>query len=449
MPGSRNKIFVIVLIAGILLQWSSFQTDYFTKNKIYDRLDTLYVKSPKRGSDKMYSEFGSEVIALGPEAIPYLLDLVDHRETLFETAYRTLYENTPHKLKSRFPKPTSTYDRNLNQELALALIHRLKTQATPAIPVLCRLLLDRTCMQHYQVMMALGSMGSEASEALPALKGFMRNPSETGYKAYAAVTIYRINGDIQPVYQAFDEAFAGGDTTYLLHAAISLGESAGNSEEIVPRLLPLITHSDQRIRHVAARILRSRTDFATEITPEMITVVSIPYLNDPSMIGALVELGLHSDANTVDVVNALVKALGHGNSRAETITRAAEELGQFGEKAKTALTALLDAAEQSNWRTERAAALSVFKIDIETALKNKRLLVPKLIGILEGNGHHLEDKTRAMENLMIFDFIPAEALSALRNLNSAEDPGLRQLSIKAIQHFERKEDIGEAEYTEE
>jgi HEAT repeat protein len=308
------------------------------------------------------------VMALGrigsDEAIPYLLPLLEYQnlsredEPLYWCAKKAL---------TQIGQPVVPYmltwlkdwNSSSHREAAAEVLGQIGL--VDAIPHLVPLLGERDDKVRRAGADALGDIGS--AEAIPHLSSLLRDEvTSVRNAAIAAMGHTRSASIIQYLLPILKSPLLSEDDFYgdgASWAAWALGELG--SAEVIPHLLPLLSHEDWRVRLAVIRALGHTK--AGEIIPHLLPILKSPLQQDKELEDAAIEA--LEQCVSPEAVPYLLRLLEDENPTRLCKT-AARALGQIG--STKAIPYLLRLLNSADWERRASAAEALGRIgSIETA----------------------------------------------------------------------------------
>ncbi len=225
---------------------------------------------------------------------------------------------------------------------------------------------------------ALGDIGGEAKEAIPALIAALKD-QDVGVSLSAAGALKRIGEEAREAVPALIAALKGRDVDVRSYAATVLGSIGGKAKEAVPVLIAALKDQDVVVRSSAARALGNIGGEAKEAIPALIAALKDQDVDvRRSAADALGNIG----GEAKEAVPALIAAL--KDQDVVVRQRAANALGDIGGQAKEAIPALIAALKDWDADVGHYAANALSKIG-----KEVKEAVPALIAALKDQDVHV------------------------------------------------------------
>ena len=205
--------------------------------------------------------------AIGTNAVPYLLELLRHREPRLRRELREFSQRTKTFLRMHadYELPwVAVVERDLQLSAAFAA---LGPSARPALPALTNLLLrpETTSVS----ASALARFGSDAFGPLTrALES-----SHAEVRAAAAGALGSLPGDLAAIIPALQKAFADSDKSVRINAVISFGQIAETKPEaVLDDLIRGLRDSSPSVKIFAADFLARLGKRARPAVPELVNM---------------------------------------------------------------------------------------------------------------------------------------------------------------------------------
>ena len=205
--------------------------------------------------------------AIGTNAVPYLLELLRHREPRLRRELREFSQRTKTFLRMRadYELPwVAVVERDLQLSAAFAA---LGPSARPALPALTNLLLrpETTSVS----ASALARIGSDAFGPLTrALES-----SHAEVRAAAAAALGSLPGDLAAIIPALQKALADSDKFVRINAVISFGQIAETKPEaVLDDLIRGLRDSSPSVKIFAADFLARLGKGARPAVPELVNM---------------------------------------------------------------------------------------------------------------------------------------------------------------------------------
>lgn len=234
---------------------------------------------------------------------------------------RWLFARAPSKVKD-----ATAAEPDYSLELVLDTLRRGLTDASAAVRI--------------QAAQALGSIGTRAASALPALIQLLQDSDET-VRCKSAEALGKIGNHDERVSNALMGLLTEPNPALQIAAAQALGTFKQNSSKAVTLLIPLLRHQEPALRQTAAESIRD-----------------IGMLDDEAL--QLLEAGLRDEDSSARV-------------------SLAEAIGIIGTAAQELTPSLIDALQDENDRVRALAAQALGKIGANAA----DLVVPALVRSLQ------------------------------------------------------------------
>jgi hypothetical protein len=205
--------------------------------------------------------------AIGTNAVPYLVKLLQHREPRLLRELRGFSERTKTFLRmdSELELPwVAVVERDMQLSAAFAA---LGPSARPAFPMLTNLLLrPETATVSASALARLGP------EAFGALSRALENP-QAQVRAAAAGVLGSMSGDLSKIIPALRIALTDSDKSVRINAVVSLGQIAEiDPEAVLDDLIRGLRDSSPTVKIFAAELLARLGDGARPAVPELVNM---------------------------------------------------------------------------------------------------------------------------------------------------------------------------------
>ena len=216
-------------------------------------------------SEEQQRRAESALKAIGPDAVPYLLKLLQHREPPLREELREVSWKT-----KRFLGIESVYElpwvESVERQMHLiAAFSALGSSAKPAIPALTNLL--RQPHTAYVSACALARIGPQG---LPPLVGALDDPHPE-VRAAAAGVLGSVESDAEKILPALRQSLRDADTHVRIGSVVSLA-ALGRSkpQAVLPELIAAVGDSNVAVRIYAADALGRLGSDARPAIPELL-----------------------------------------------------------------------------------------------------------------------------------------------------------------------------------
>jgi len=212
-------------------------------------------KSLSKWVDLLYTTNHTQAMnsigAIGPKAIPFLLEKARHEDPAVQRLYRAIWPKLPLRQRLPTPKPVdpnfpgkignalmavgqqelprliaALEDRDARvRHVAVLGIQYMGAKPDAAVPVLCKLLSDRDDWVRGSALAALGSMGSKAKPAVSAFIATLRfgtNEHIVGIRGTAAWALGEVGPDARMAVPWLRQSLSDTNAPMRLSAAIAL-----------------------------------------------------------------------------------------------------------------------------------------------------------------------------------------------------------------------------------
>ncbi|MBI3416129.1 MAG: HEAT repeat domain-containing protein [Verrucomicrobia bacterium] len=170
---------------------------------------------------------------LGADATPFLLPYVDKRDSLLNSLHCGLWTKLPSNIRTNIPEPILAWRIRLH---ALAAFQKFRSISRPAIPELIQRLNSKDYVVRYKCIDALGVLGPEAKEAVPALRALLK--ASLAERVYAAIALWEIEHDAAEVLPIFEEALkCRAYGSFAIFVARFLPQIGSAAEPMIPLLV--------------------------------------------------------------------------------------------------------------------------------------------------------------------------------------------------------------------
>lgn len=239
----------------------------------------------------------------------------------------------------------------------LVALQRMKAKAL--VPSLIAMLEDPKQNRNW-IMETLGSMGTDAQEAVPHLLTFLEDEKDE-LRVRAAATLAQIEDNIDRVLPVLLQTLDSTDTLASLPLAVSLDRTGAKLKPALPELLHRLRNKKHPQRSTIVLMLAEIGPDAEEAIPDLLPLLK-PQGNREEMhsYSAAYALGAINKRSEV-VVPALCELL----SAKATWTRMAaiEALGKFGPRAMPAIPSLTPFLDDDDLQVSEKARVALGKID--------------------------------------------------------------------------------------
>lgn len=218
-------------------------------------------------SEEQQRRAESALKAIGPEAVPYLLKLLQHREPPLREELREVSWKTK-KFLGIEPVYELPWVESVERQMHLiAAFSALGSSAKPAIPALANLL--RQPNTAYVSACALARIGAQG---LPPLVGALDDPHPE-VRAAAAGVLGSVESDPETILPALRKSLRDADTHVRIGSVVSLGGLGRlKPQAVLPELIAAVGDSNVAVRIYAADALGRLGSDARPAIPELLKV---------------------------------------------------------------------------------------------------------------------------------------------------------------------------------
>ena len=210
------------------------------------------VRKPSTTFSSRNPEFRT-LIAIGSNAVPYLIEAIQHEPGLFGTkAYRSVYYSLPDAVSKRLPAPL---DRNTVRLRAYVALASLGPASNAAVPFLVEQF-HPTNRELVSIGYALGAIGPLAGEAVPVLTNAFHSTNRI-FRQTAARTLAKIAPDYPPLLPEMLMELKSEDVQRRRSACLVLGELGVSAKSGIAALRGATEDKDAEVRTNARWALRA------------------------------------------------------------------------------------------------------------------------------------------------------------------------------------------------
>jgi HEAT repeat protein len=308
-------------------------------------------------------------------------------------------------------------DENVRYWAAEAL-GEIGPEAKDAIPALIKALSDNDESVRIKAIYVIGRIGPAAKEAIPALiKAF--GDSDYGARTVAGEALKKIGPEAKELVPVLIQALGDSDVNVRIAAAKELGEIRPAAKEAIPALIKAFGDSDWNVLRAVAKALGEMGPAAKEAIPALVQALG----SSTNVRWAAAEALEKIAPDAEELVPALIQALGHRNANVRIA--AAEALGNIGPEAKEAVPALILSLGDNSALVRWKAAQALGNIGPEA-----KEAVPALVKALSDS----DPEVRKVADSAIAKIGPGskEAVPALIEALGDNDARVRYGAVKAL-----------------
>jgi hypothetical protein len=163
--------------------------------------------------------------AMGAKAVPYLVDLLQAKDSAVKTGYMKFSASLPKSVESKLPKLYPALD---VRTTAAYILCALGPQARTATPALVQCLTSTNSDLRWKAVAGLAAVGPEASEAIPALILTLKD-QQPEVRTFSVVALSRIDPESVSVKRALTNALNDTDWKVQKFAEEALRSNVGTS----------------------------------------------------------------------------------------------------------------------------------------------------------------------------------------------------------------------------
>ncbi len=239
------------------------------------------------------------------------------------------------------------------------------------LPLLMACLSSRDVGHRQEIIRAIGRLGPEAAESVPALIAILEGPEQNlrWCAAEALASIGKVA--VPPLLKAlFHE-----NKSVTEYAALALQRVRPVAATAVPALLQFVADQDKNVQIAAIKALGAIGTEPDKIVPALVGRLKA---GDPEVAVAVCQSLRMMESRAAGAVPALIEALG---SRHKEVRRwAADVLHTLGPSAREAIPALLQAIKSKDWGLRATAAAALGSIGDAVAVPALVLLLKDKVG---------------------------------------------------------------------
>ncbi|PYK62566.1 MAG: hypothetical protein DME21_05925 [Verrucomicrobia bacterium] len=231
---------IVILVVGIYALRPR-EPSYQGKS-LSDWVDLLYSTN--------HTQAMNSIGAIGPKAIPFLLEKARHEDPAVQRLYRAIWPKLPAFLRQRLPTPKPV-DPNFPGKIGNALM----AVGQQELPRLIAALEDRDPHVRCVAVLGIQYMGAKADAAVPELCKLLSDPDDW-VRGSALVALGLMGSKAKPAVSAFIATLRFGTNGHLVGirgtAAWALGEVGPDAQMAVPWLRQSLSDTNAPMRLSAA-----------------------------------------------------------------------------------------------------------------------------------------------------------------------------------------------------
>lgn len=190
---------------------------------------------------------------MGPEALPYLKELLETEPSYVREVYAASFEKLPPPVKRMLPDPS--LDAVAIRARAVDVIGKLGIAAEPVIPLLHQAAVDPEAQIRMAAVIALGNLRQLANaDTVLVLSAALFDPNPFVRKN-ACSALGRIGAEARDAIPVLSRCATGGDPDMRLLAIGALGAMGPVAKEALPLLLEVSQVGSETERKIALRAI--------------------------------------------------------------------------------------------------------------------------------------------------------------------------------------------------